>query len=144
MSFQLQKFGSVEYNSLSLTERSFLLASCFGKYSILHLFSCLLYPLTNSCHFSPSNIDWISVAENVADGDDDEDKDIEDEEGVLPTCANISSSSCLEYHTWTKIALFLSNQIYLKVSKQCEYIRVLSYTDSKNSPVKCKILKCPN
>ena len=46
--FQSQKFGLVEYHSLSQTEKSFLLASCFGKYSVLHLFSCLLYQLTNS------------------------------------------------------------------------------------------------
>ena len=41
--FQSQKFGSVEYDSLSLTERSFLRALCFGEYSILHLFSYLLF-----------------------------------------------------------------------------------------------------
>ena len=38
-----------------------------------------------------SNIDWISATDIVVD-----EEDVEDEEGVLLTCANMSASSCLE------------------------------------------------
>lgn len=85
-----------------LTERSFLLASCFGKHSILLLLSTLLYPLKNSGQFFL----LISAAVNVANVEDVEGEDVEDEEGVLPTCANISASSCLEYDTCAKTSLF--------------------------------------
>ena len=51
-----------------------------------------------------------------------DEEDVEDEEVVLPTCANISVNSCLEHDTYAKILLFFSNQIYFKESKQCGYI----------------------
>ena len=60
--FQSQKFGSVEYDSLSLTERSFLRALCFGEYIILHLFSYLLLSTNQfrSIFSFPSNIPQLS------------------------------------------------------------------------------------
>ena len=84
-----------------LTERSFLLASCFGKHSILLLLSTLLYPLKNSGQF----LLLISAAVNVADEEDVEGEDVEDEEGVLPNCVNLLVSSCLEYGNCAKISL---------------------------------------
>ena len=75
MFFQLQKFVLVEY-SLLLTERSFFLALCSNKYSILNLFSCLLYPLTN---LGQLGIDSISAPVQAAN-----EEDVEDEKDVLP------------------------------------------------------------
>ena len=89
-----------------LTERSFLLASCFGKHSILLLLSTLLYPLKNSGQFFL----LISAAVNVANVEDVEGEDVEDEEGVLPNCVNLlveslAISLALE---WKLLRLFFS------------------------------------
>ena len=48
----------------------------------------------------------------MADEEDVEDEDVADEDGVLPTCANISASSCLEHDTCAKILFFFLNQIF--------------------------------
>ena len=94
-------FGGILY-CLSLTERSFLLASCFGILESCPFF-CLFLSTNQfaSIFCLPLNIDWISAAVNVAD-----EEDVHDEEGVLPTCANISTNSCLEHDTCAKIPLF--------------------------------------
>ena len=77
----------------------------------VHHFACFLHLTLSTTQFGSifsfsSNIDWIFAALNVADEEDVEDEDAEGEEGVLPTCANISASSCLEYDTCAKISLF--------------------------------------
>ena len=77
----------------------------------VHHFACFLHLTLTTTQFGSifsfsSNIDWIFAAVNVADEEDVEGEDVEDEEGVLPTCANISASSCLEYDTCAKTSLF--------------------------------------
>ena len=69
----------------------------------------------------------------MADQEDVEDEDVDNEEDALSTCAKYiglfifwNMTPVLKFH------YFLSNQIYSKGSKQCGYIRVLSYVDSKN------------
>ena len=53
-----------------------------------------------------SNTGWISATVNMADGEDIEGEDVDEEEDVLPTCANILASSFLQYDTCAKISLF--------------------------------------
>ena len=125
----------MKYNSLSLTERSSLLASCFSKYNILHLFSSLLYPPTNSGQFFlfpqiligflPQST-WLMR------------RMLRVRMLMMRRMYYLLVQIYWPVYFWNMTPVlnfhyFLSNQICLKRSKQCGYIRVLSYVDSKNS-----------
>ena len=131
MFFQAQKFGSVEYNGLSLTERSSLLAWCFGKYNILHLLCCLpsLLIISGQYVLFPQisirlllKLMWLMR------------RVLRMRMLSIRKVYYLPVQIYWPVHVWSmthvsKLRYFLSNQIYLKESKQCGYIRVLSYAD---------------